>query len=1534
MNKCLSGLSCVVGASMMLLGMSLSAHAETDDEYLLRMQQIVTQGETGVGLFPIQVAGETFAGERSQIGHRVSDFTLNGNGIAGFKLVRKFQDSPAVAPYAFGNMSIELPTLSFRLKLNERSGTPSDAAYNMSCSHFSAQGISAENWTDNPDRAVSELYDDVQFGSPGGGTSLLPRALVNTNYLANYPSDALLVSKDNYYLRCDGAHYVLYAPDGTSYHFDAAVSADKIVSSTTTTNAQNDTSVTPFRSYRIRANAIKRHNSTINFSYEALPTVTVSRSGNNYTEDRDARARTPLAPTRYNNIESANRLTSIQLVAAHDTNPNLPEFHTLNIEYHPNSGTNCPGLVNNIRQTYQADPTAGIALVHQKRYGYRVLNFTEQGLVAAPRSGCLLSTVEHADERDNGQFVELWNFTYGTYSGASDGLIVTGRGDYHTVPRGAWDTSLVFGHTYIPLREVITPTSSKVVYEYSPLKPCHYQRQRRRDTDGSCKSSNTNVNAVSKRTVHYQSEGQAKSHETTFETVRHNGNEYQTWIKNSDHWHRLVFARGFTTEYKHPESSVSLNDSAQEWFLKSGRLLKHEFRLPSGTILIDSAFEYKENGVFPASHASRVWRDYPEEGDTWLGDQGWGWKNARRGYLQNHRRVNRYKTSTTIDGNTYVREVKFKAGFPDGYDAYNKPVSVAESYTLSSGTTGTRAISYNYDHDYASKFGWYVGLLSETRRHSGSDAYVDAKTYNASGLVSSQTVGGITTQYQYHLNGNLKALINGNNHATNYSNYKHGVATTIASPENGLTTRVVDVRGNITSETVRKEGSTYQTTGYVYDDAFSRVSQINHPGGVDPTTITYPNWRAGYGQWIKRETRGRLQVITQLDSLGRVDYAGPFDTESSQWRYVNTVYDALGRVIKTSDPSTSPTSQIGMEYQYDDFGRVVSSRHTHDPSSTGSMLYCYGSECASGSNNGNFSGAGAVKDGYAVRDQKGAVTVYNYRAYGSPKNAELIEIRQEIQPANGYREDDQVLVTTLERNQVGFITKISQGSGDEPSDEPIKWFSREYEPHKINGDLTSLIKSETHPEFDTKTVISFDGVGNPTSVMNYDGSIHNYTYDNKERLVFHTTPASTSEIETAGTIGYSYYANGSLKSITSSGSVWTYDYNANNLLTQADLSFAGESFTLGYDYDDELNLSQITYPSGEVISYTSNGFGEQETAGDFVSGAAYHPNGYLKSMTLGSGETYSTSLNNRKRVNQISVNLPGAHVDAQDPLSIDYSYTDRGNVASITHYFNNSLDQSTSLTNLQYDGLSRLHQATGDWGTGNSAANFSYDPWGNIDKRYVGGVDLDYSYNASTNRLTSASFSAGAGFNRVFQYDGNGNVIDDGIKSFTYDHLNRLVNADTDGTTVQANTYDGHGHRVRMIVNDGRRVRTTFFVYDPSGTLLHEFDKESGEQRDHIQFNGRTIATKSRHQNYDSDSDGIPDYFERTFGLPVFNAANATQDTDSDGLTDLEEFQLGQIPTSNDSDGDGTPDGAEFPPVLIAPNPISLEPIFDYLLLH
>ncbi len=54
----------------------------------------------------------------------------------------------------------------------------------------------------------------------------------------------------------------------------------------------------------------------------------------------------------------------------------------------------------------------------------------------------------------------------------------------------------------------------------------------------------------------------------------------------------------------------------------------------------------------------------------------------------------------------------------------------------------------------------------------------------------------------------------------------------------------------------------------------------------------------------------------------------------------------------------------------------------------------------------------------------------------------------------------------------------------------------------------------------------------------------------------------------------------------------------------------------------------------------------------------------------------------------------------------------------------------------------------------------------------------------------------------------------------------------------------------------------------------------------------------------DDDNDGMSDTFEVANGFQPLNAADATLDADSDGFTNLEEFQTGSNPTDPDDPGE------------------------------
>jgi uncharacterized repeat protein (TIGR01451 family) len=70
--------------------------------------------------------------------------------------------------------------------------------------------------------------------------------------------------------------------------------------------------------------------------------------------------------------------------------------------------------------------------------------------------------------------------------------------------------------------------------------------------------------------------------------------------------------------------------------------------------------------------------------------------------------------------------------------------------------------------------------------------------------------------------------------------------------------------------------------------------------------------------------------------------------------------------------------------------------------------------------------------------------------------------------------------------------------------------------------------------------------------------------------------------------------------------------------------------------------------------------------------------------------------------------------------------------------------------------------------------------------------------------------------------------------------------------------------------------------------------------------------------NADTDSDGIPDWWEAKNGLDPNNPLDASQDSDHDGLTNLQEYQRGTDPNNGDTDGDGIADGYMVPIVDLA----------------
>jgi len=77
-------------------------------------------------------------------------------------------------------------------------------------------------------------------------------------------------------------------------------------------------------------------------------------------------------------------------------------------------------------------------------------------------------------------------------------------------------------------------------------------------------------------------------------------------------------------------------------------------------------------------------------------------------------------------------------------------------------------------------------------------------------------------------------------------------------------------------------------------------------------------------------------------------------------------------------------------------------------------------------------------------------------------------------------------------------------------------------------------------------------------------------------------------------------------------------------------------------------------------------------------------------------------------------------------------------------------------------------------------------------------------------------------------------------------------------------------------------------------------------------YDGREVRLYGTDRyNADTDGDGMPDGWELQHGFDPLNPDDALADADSDGLTNLGEYQAGTNPQESDSDGDGLNDGSE-----------------------
>jgi len=375
----------------------------------------------------------------------------------------------------------------------------------------------------------------------------------------------------------------------------------------------------------------------------------------------------------------------------------------------------------------------------------------------------------------------------------------------------------------------------------------------------------------------------------------------------------------------------------------------------------------------------------------------------------------------------------------------------------------------------------------------------------------------------------------------------------------------------------------------------------------------------------------------------------------------------------------------------------------------------------------------------------------------------------------------------------------------------------------------------------------YDLADHLTKVVDGDGQETDYAYDNAGRLLSATFPGAAAE-----TITYGYDDTtsgnkgvGRLTSVTEESGSSAFTYDAQGRLTQDIKTLQGHSYTVGYGYDANGQVTQITLPSGRAVSFTRATDGlvtaisttpAGGSAQTLASGVTYEPYGPLAGLTYGNGLVLSRSYDQNYWLSRIQVTN-----GTTASLDLSYGRDADGNLTTTTD--NASSGRGATFG---YTDAGRLNAATGPWG----ADAYAYDAAGNrTDKaRTIGGVTSHETpvLASASNQVQRVNDGAGAAL-RTLTYRTGGDISQAAYTggptyTYQYDARKRLAVVKNNGTDAGWYGYDFEGHRVWRSVFGSTTVQT-HYIFDHQGHLLAEHDGSTGSVvREYVWLDDMPVA--------------------------------------------------------------------------------------------
>ena len=624
-------------------------------------------------------------------------------------------------------------------------------------------------------------------------------------------------------------------------------------------------------------------------------------------------------------------------------------------------------------------------------------------------------------------------------------------------------------------------------------------------------------------------------------------------------------------------------------------------------------------------------------------------------------------------------------------------------------------------------------------------------------LTTTNALGHLTTTSYYGVNSVVMDTgLYGQAKSVTDPNGRMGFSTYDAFGR-GLTTTTPDTPAALVSTKVYNYGGTFVV-------GTQHIQTTISGGGVSPNLVS-KTYFDGLGRVIKKENPGAadggatLKVLvteTHYDSRGLVKQTSlPYiqGIESATGRWSTMTYDALGRLIQSTNPdntssrvcysgwtTTTLDPKLHKKVETKDaFGRLITVQEYTGQATVGT--------CAGGT--------------------LYATTTYAYDRLGN------------------------LLSATDAKGNVSTMTYDTLGRKLTMHDPDMGNWSYTYD---ANGNLLTQVDAKTK-----KLCFSYDALNRRTQ-KNYGTTTVAcgtntvvYTYD-----------------DTVTT----YNRKGRLKQVTDPAQNVTFQYDSRGRITQSAKILDGTTYTTTSAYDGLGRLTSVSYPTSPIKTITYTYDGPQlkrvsEGATNYVTYAGWNALGQSATATFANGVvTTSTYANtNNTTCTQQTFRLCTLKIQkGANPLyqNLRYDYEANGNVWNI---YDATVASNAGDQHFSYDDLDRLTIVNGPYGASgaNTTYTYSYNEIGNMTVNPQVGT---FSYPASGPSSVRPHAVSVAGPYPI-TYDNNGNVIGmtDPTGFYGYAVSHDVENHPTTITTTYGGVpttatfvYDGDGGRVKKVV--------------------------------------------------------------------------------------------------------------------------------------